>query len=95
MAMRLGDSPIEDSGHYLMRKLGGTAPFAGEKEVRSMRKADTGLANRVIERILELSADAQIERRKMAKDTPEFRNLAGAITAYGTALLRHPKQRTE
>jgi hypothetical protein len=69
-----------------MRNVGGTAPFAGEKEVRSMRKADAGLANRVIERILELSADAQIERRKMAKDTPEFRNLAGAITAYGKAL---------
>jgi hypothetical protein len=32
-----------------------------EKEVRSMMKADSGLVNTVIERILELSADAQID----------------------------------
>lgn len=44
------------------------------------------LANRVIDRILVLSADAQIERRKTAKDTWEFHNLSGAIAAYGKAL---------
>ena len=51
-----------------------------------MMKANSGLADRVIERILELSADAQIERRGTIKDSPEFHNLAGAITAYGKAI---------
>jgi hypothetical protein len=51
-----------------------------------MMKANSGLANRVIERIVELSADAQIERRMTAKDSPEFHQLAGAIAAYGKAL---------
>jgi hypothetical protein len=49
-------------------------------------KANSCLANRVIERILELSADAQIERRGTVKDSAEFHNLAGAIRAYGKAL---------
>ena len=51
-----------------------------------MRKANLGLANRGIERILELSADAHIRRRETAKDSPEFYNLTGAIAAYGQAL---------
>jgi hypothetical protein len=51
-----------------------------------MMSANSSLANRVIERILELSADAQIERRLTAKDSPEFHNLTGAIKAYGKAL---------
>jgi hypothetical protein len=51
-----------------------------------MMKANSGVADRVIERILELSADAQIERRGTIKGSPEFHNLAGAITAYGKAL---------
>ena len=45
-----------------------------------------GLANRVIDRILELSADAQIRRRETAKGSPEFHKLTGAIAAYGKAL---------
>jgi len=51
-----------------------------------MMKANPGLANRVIERILELSADTQIERRGTVKNSPEFHQLAGAIAAYGKAL---------
>ena len=51
-----------------------------------MMKASSSLANRVIERILELSADAQIERRRTDRGSPEFHKLAGAITAYGKAL---------
>jgi hypothetical protein len=39
-----------------------------------------------IERILELSAEAQIKRREAAEDSPAFRNLTGAIVAYGKAL---------
>jgi hypothetical protein len=39
-----------------------------------------------IERILELSADAHIERRQAAEDSPAFHNLTGAIVAYGKAL---------
>ena len=51
-----------------------------------MMKASSGLANRVIDRIVELSADAQIERRMTAKDSVAFHQLAGAIAAYGKAL---------
>jgi hypothetical protein len=39
-----------------------------------------------IERILELSADAHIERRQAPEDSPAFHNLTGAIVAYGKAL---------
>jgi hypothetical protein len=51
-----------------------------------MMMDNAGLANRAINRILELSADAQTERRGTVKGSPEFHNLAGAITAYGKAL---------
>ena len=51
-----------------------------------MMKANLGLANKGIERILELSADAHIQRRETVKDSPEFHNLTGAIAAYGKAL---------
>jgi hypothetical protein len=51
-----------------------------------MMKAKAGLANRGIERILELSADAHIRRRGTVKGSQEFHNLTGAITAYGKAL---------
>jgi hypothetical protein len=51
-----------------------------------MVNGNSGLANRVIERILELSADAQIERQRTAVGSPAFHNLTGAITAYGKAL---------
>ena len=39
-----------------------------------------------IERILELSAEAQIKRREAAEGSPTFHNLTGAIVAYGKAL---------
>ncbi len=39
-----------------------------------------------IERILELSAEAQIKRREAGEDSPKFHNLTGAIVAYGKAL---------
>ena len=39
-----------------------------------------------IERILELSAEAQIKRREAVEDCPAFHNLTGAIVAYGKAL---------
>src|SRR5467141_1695037 len=42
--------------------------------------------NSAIERILELSAEAQIKRRDAAEDSPAFHNLTGAIVAYGKAL---------
>jgi hypothetical protein len=54
-------------------------------KARSM-KSDSGHAARGIERMIELSADAQIARRMTAKDSPAFHNLTGAITAYGKAL---------
>ena len=51
-----------------------------------MMNASAGLANKGIERILELSADAHIRRRGTVKGSPEFHNLTGAIAAYGKAL---------
>ena len=51
-----------------------------------MMNASAGLANKGIERILELSADAHIRRRGTIKDSPEFHKLTGAIAAYGKAL---------
>jgi hypothetical protein len=51
-----------------------------------MMKLTLSLADEAIERILELSADAQITRRMTSKDSPAFHNLTGAITAYGKAL---------
>jgi len=51
-----------------------------------MRKSSTGHAGQAIERVLELSADAQITRRKTPKDSPAFHSLTGAIAAYGKAL---------
>ena|SRR2546429_182538 len=39
-----------------------------------------------IARILEFSADAHIKRHDVAKGSPEFHNLTGAIGAFGKAL---------
>ena len=49
-------------------------------------KANSGLVDEAIERVLELPADAHIQRRRVAKDSPEFDNLTGAISAYGKVL---------
>ena len=49
-------------------------------------KSKSGPAAQAIARIIELSADAQIARRMVAKDSPAFHNLTGAIAAYGKAL---------
>ena len=43
-------------------------------------------AERAIARIVELSADAQVTRRMVAKDSVAFQSLTGAIAAYGKAL---------
>jgi hypothetical protein len=51
-----------------------------------MRKPSPGPAARAIERVLELSADAQITRRQTPKNSPTFYSLTGAIAAYGKAL---------
>jgi hypothetical protein len=62
-----------------------------------MMKSSSGLAAEGIERVLELSADAQINRREAAIDSPAFHNLTGAIAAYGKvlALLTALQQREE
>jgi hypothetical protein len=51
-----------------------------------MKKSSSGQADQAIKRVLELSADAQITRRKTPKNSPAFRSLTGAIAAYGKAL---------
>jgi len=68
-----------------MRTPGGSDPYV-QKEGQAMMNASAGLANKGIERILELSADAHIRRRGTVKDSAEFHNLTGAIAAYGKAL---------
>jgi len=49
-------------------------------------KISSPVANLAIERVLELSADAHIERRMSVKGSAAFQNLTGAIAAYGKAL---------
>jgi hypothetical protein len=39
-----------------------------------------------IDRILELSAEAQTRRREAAENSPAFHKLSGAVLAYGQAL---------
>ena len=51
-----------------------------------MRNSSSGHAAQAIERVLELSADAQITRRITLKDSPAFHSLTGPIAAYGKAL---------
>jgi hypothetical protein len=51
-----------------------------------MRNSSSGHTAQAIERVLELSADAQITRRITPKDSPAFHSLTGAIAAYGKAL---------
>jgi len=57
----------------------------------------SSLVDKAIERVLELSADAHIQRRAAAKDSLEFDNLTGAIAAYGKvlALLTELQQQEE
>ena len=50
-------------------------------------QSTSGHAAQAIERIIELSADAQIKRRMVAKESAVFHNLSGAIAAYGKALV--------
>jgi hypothetical protein len=47
---------------------------------------NSDLTEKGIARLLELSADAQIQRRQTPKDSPAFHKLTGAIAAYGRAL---------
>ena len=51
-----------------------------------MKKLRSGHAAQAIERVLELSAEAQIARRKTPRGSPAFHALSGAIAAYGKAL---------
>ena len=51
-----------------------------------MMKPNSGVTNKAIDRILELSAAAHIQRRWTARDSAKFHNLTGAIAAYGKAL---------
>lgn len=49
-------------------------------------KASSGLTNLAIEGVLELSADAHIQRKMAARNSSDFHRLTGAIAAYGNAL---------
>lgn len=48
--------------------------------------ASSGLANLAIEGVLELSADAHIQRKMTARNSTDFQRLTGAIAAYGNTL---------
>jgi hypothetical protein len=62
-----------------------------------MVEPNARLANEIIDRILELSADAHTQRREVAEDSPAFHSLTGAIAAYGKllALLTSLQKREE
>jgi hypothetical protein len=47
---------------------------------------NSGVIDKGIARILELSAEAQIQRRNTPQDSPAFHKLGGTIAAYGKAL---------
>ena len=49
-------------------------------------KSNSGHTRQAIERIVELSAEAQIARLLVEKNSPAFHRLSGAIAAYGKAL---------
>jgi hypothetical protein len=51
-----------------------------------MMNPGSSLAAKGIERVFELSADAQISRRQVAKDSPAFHNLTRPIEAHGKVL---------
>jgi hypothetical protein len=51
-----------------------------------MHGSKSGPTEKVMELILELSADAHIERRQVEKDSAAFYSLTGAIAAYGRVL---------
>jgi len=51
-----------------------------------MMKSSSGLTDKGIQRILELSADAHIQRHEAARDSATFQKLTGAIAAYGKVL---------
>ena len=49
-------------------------------------RASSGLTNLAIEGVLELSADAHVQRKSAARNSSDFHRLTGAIAAYGNAL---------
>jgi hypothetical protein len=51
-----------------------------------MRKLRSGPVDKAIERILELSADAQIRRRGIVRNSVAYYTLIETIAAYGKAL---------
>ena len=63
----------------------GCAHFIQEGGLPAM-EASSDLANLAIEGVLELSADAHIERNMAARGSSDFHRLTGAIAAYGNAL---------
>lgn len=60
-------------------------------------KAESSPLDQIMERILELSADAQIARRLAARNSLEFHSLSGAISAYSKVieLVMAAKERQE
>jgi len=51
--------------------------------------------NAAIDRILDLSAEAQAKRREAAENSPAFHRLTGAVLAYGEALSLLTKVRVD
>jgi hypothetical protein len=51
-----------------------------------MKKLRSGPVDKAIERILELSADAQIRRREIVRNSVAYYTLIETIAAYGKAL---------
>jgi len=60
--------------------------YAGFAFSSSVGKRAIMSSDSAIERILELSAEAQMKRREAAEDSPSFHKLTVVIVAYGKAL---------
>jgi hypothetical protein len=51
-----------------------------------MLKLSSNFTAKAIDRVLELSAEAHVNRREVGKGTPAYDKLTGAIKAYGKVL---------
>src|SRR5260370_9833929 len=79
----LRNNPPADSRLPLIPNPGGLHPYL-QQGAEPIMKPNSGVATKGIERILELSADAQIPRRGAVKNSPQNHKLTAPQRAYAT-----------
>lgn len=92
----LGDRPAHKFESFPYTLPAGSMLFLVTRGSWEM-KAEPTATHQIMERILELSADAQIMRKTTASNSPLFHALTGAVGAYGKVLevLVEVQQREE